>query len=158
MKNIFFILVFPTVVFLGMSISFAHDDHDEQEQSELQISDDDLSKFASFFPVLSEISQKGMEQINTLFARTGINLFRYKEVMEVIANENEPEGEEEEISVIRQLSVQIDSIQSVANTQIEMAAVEAGWEIEHLNQVIKTLENDHMTRAKLQEFMQKNME
>lgn len=144
LKSFFF-----TCAVLLSSFSFA--------QTELEISDEKLQKFAKAFQVVQQETMKVQQQMMGLIQDAGLEPQRFNEMYQAANNpDKEVEATPEEQAKFDKAVAQIEKMQTNIQTEMEAKIKASGMEVNAYEFVMKKMQTDPELQKRLQAIMMKN--
>jgi len=128
-----------------------------QETPQLEVSQEELQKFASALEQLQSIEQETQVELVQAIESQGISVERFQEI--AIARQNpqiQPSTEisQREVENFEQAADQVTQIQEQAQTRMQEAVEREGLDAQQFNQIGAALQQDPTLQQQFQEMLQ----
>lgn len=128
-----------------------------QENSQLDVSREELQKFANALEQLQAIEQETQVELVQAIESQGLSVERFQEI--AVAQQNpeiQPSADisQGEVESFEQAANQVTQIQEQAQTKMQEAVEREGLDAQQFNQIVAALQQDPTLQQQFQEMLQ----
>ncbi|TDN81581.1 uncharacterized protein DUF4168 [Salegentibacter sp. 24] len=141
---------------LGSATIIAQNQQLPQQQAvEIDVSDQELSKFANAYQRIRLVNQKAQQEMVKKVEGSGFEIKRFNEIHQASLDPNtEIEVSADEKEKHKAVVAEIESMQGKFQEQMENAITEQGLEVERYEKIAMALQTDTELQQRLRELMQ----
>lgn len=143
---------------LGSASVFAQTQQLPQQQQqavEVDVSDDELSKFADAYQKIRMVNQQAQKEMAKKVEDSGFDIQRFNKIHQASLDPNtEVDATEEEMTKHKEVVTEIEGMQGEFQKEMESAISEEGLDVARYEKIAMALQTDTELQQRLQQLMQ----
>ena len=127
----------------------------QQQQEKVDVSDDELSKFANAYQGITVVNQEAQQKMVAVVEEGGFDIQRFNEIHQASLDPNqEVEVTSEEETKHKEVVTKIEGMQGEFQKDMENIIEKEGLDIERYEKLAMALQSDTELQQRLQQMMQ----
>jgi len=127
----------------------------QQQAVEVDVSDEELSKFADAYQRIRMVNQKAQQEMAKKVEDSGFDIQRFNEIHQASLDPNtEVDATADEKKKHKEVVAEIESMQGEFQQEMESAISEQGLEVARYEKIAMALQTDTELQQRLQQLMQ----
>ncbi len=129
----------------------------QQQQVDVDVSDDELSKFANAYQGITVVNQEAQQKMVKVVEDNGFEIQRFNEIHQASLDPNkEVEVSSEEETKHKEVVSEIEGMQGEFQKDMEQIIEKEGLEIDRYEKIAMALQSSQKLQQRLQSMMQQN--
>lgn len=140
---------------LTASFSFAqvNENPQQQNQSEIEVNDTELEKFAKVFQQLQVANQEIQKEMITLIEGEGMEIAAFNTIHQAKMQDQKTDASSKDLEKYEEVVEKIDALQGDFKTRMESAVIDNGFTVERYQEIATALQNDPDLQARLKAIL-----
>lgn len=138
---------------LTASYSFAQVNPQQQNQSQIEVNDTELKKFANVFQQLQVANQEIQQEMITVIEGEGMEIAAFNTIHQAKMQDQKTDASSEDLKKYEEVVEKIDALQGDFKIRMESVVKDNGFTVERYQEIATALQNDPDLQERLKAIL-----